>query len=110
MNKRALTSMIVFFSFIILPVSGIPLHFARSSSAPGQLEHFLMSLHNSSALIFLVASAFHISFNWKAIKSYIRKESAEFFRFRKEMVIALLVVVIIVGIISLHAFIVPEMK
>jgi len=104
MNKRALTLMLMLFSFLLLPISGIPLHLARSHSAPSLLEHFLMSVHNISALLFLIAAIFHLSFNWKALTSYCIKKSNEFITFKKEMIVALLVIIIIVSLFSSHAF------
>jgi hypothetical protein len=104
LNKRALTSMFMFFSFILLPLSGIPLHFSRTSDGVGVLEHFLMSVHNMSALIFLIAVVIHLSLNWNALIKYIVTKTNEYFRFRKEMVIALVTVALIIGLFSSHAF------
>ncbi len=103
MNKRALTSMFMFFAFILLPLSGVPLHYARTDAEPGVVEHFLMSMHNISALIFLVAVFIHLVFNWNALTKYIVTKTVEYFQFRKEMIIALFTVVAIVGLFSSHA-------
>ena len=103
MNRRALTSMFLFFSFILLPVSGVPLHFIRAEGYPGVTEHFLMSVHNMSALLFFVAALTHVALNWSALLRHIATRTSEFFRFRKEMLIALLVVIVVVGIFSSHA-------
>ena len=89
MNKRALTSMFMFFSFILLPLSGIPLHFSRTGDGVGVLEHFLMSVHNISALIFIIAVVIHLSLNWDALIKYIATKTSEYFRFRKELIFAL---------------------
>jgi hypothetical protein len=102
MNKRALTSMFMFFSFILLPLSGIPLHYSRTASEPSVLEEFLMSVHNISALIFLIAVLIHLSLNWSALIKYIAAKTTEYFQFKKEMIIALITVVLIVGIFSSH--------
>jgi len=103
MNRRALTSLFMFFSFILLPLSGIPLHYSRTESVPSVLEHFLMSVHNISALIFLIAVLIHLSLNWSALIRYIAAKTTEYFQFRKEMIIALITVVLIVGLFSSHA-------
>ena len=102
-NKRAFTSMFLFFSFILLPLSGIPLHYTRTESGPGILEHFLMSVHNISALIFLIAVFVHLSLNWKTLIKYIAAKTTEYFQFKKEMIIALIIVVFVVGLFSSHA-------
>lgn len=106
-NKRALTSMFMFFTFVCLPLSGIPLHFSRTEAEPGVLEHFLMSVHNMSALIFLIAAFIHLSLNWNALTKYIAAKTGEYFHFKKEMIIALLAVIVIVGLFSSHALHVP---
>jgi cytochrome b561 len=116
-NKRALSAMLMFISFILLPLSGIPLHYSRTdisegmleyflsraSTGEGMLEHFLMSVHNMSALIFLIAVLIHLSLNWKSLMKYIATKTDEYFQFRKEMIIALFTVVLIVGLFSSHA-------
>jgi len=104
MSRRALTSMFLFFSFILLPLSGVPLHFARTEADPSVTEHFLMSVHNMSALLFFIAAIVHLTFNWKALTKHLATKTAEYFRFRQEMIIALVVVIVIVGLFSSHAF------
>ncbi len=102
MNRRALTSMFMFFSFICLPLSGIPLHYVRGGDF-STLEHWLMSVHNMAATIFIVATITHLVLNWKALSRYMVEKTVEFFTFKREMIIAVLVVVVIVGIFSSHA-------
>jgi hypothetical protein len=116
-NKRAFSAMLMFFSFICLPLSGIPLHYSRvnisegmldyflsrASTGEGMFEHFLMSVHNMSALIFLIAVIIHLSLNWKSLMKYFATKTEEYFQFRKEMIIAFLTVVFIVGLFSSHA-------
>jgi len=104
MNTRALTSMFMFFSFVLLPISGIPLHFTRTSDGVEVLEQFLMSVHNVSALIFIISVVIHLSLNLSAFIKYITTKTSEYFQFRKEMFIALITVLIIVGLISSHVF------
>ncbi len=103
LNRRALTSLFMLFSFLLLPLSGIPLHFSRTEAEPGVLEHFLMSVHNISALIFLIATVIHLTFNWNAITKYIVTKTSEYFRFRKELILALAIIIAIVGLFSSHA-------
>jgi hypothetical protein len=115
-NKRALSAMLMFLSFILLPLSGIPLHYSRTnisegmldyvlsraSTGEGMLEHFLMSVHNMSALIFIIGVLIHLSLNWKSLIKYIVAKTEEYCQFRKEMIIALFTVVLIVGLFSSH--------
>jgi hypothetical protein len=106
MNKRALTSMFMFFSFILLPLSGILLHLSRASGEVGVFEHFWMSVHNMSAFIFLITVVIHLSLNWNAMMKYIAAKTSQYFQFRKEMIIALVTVIFVVGLFSSHAFLV----
>ncbi len=103
MNKRALTSMFMFFSFIILPLSGVSLHFSKTSTGEGVIEHLLMSIHNMSALIFLIAVVLHLILNWNALIKYVATKTSEYFHFKKEMIVALGTVLVIVGLFSSHA-------
>jgi hypothetical protein len=117
-NKRALSAMMMFLSFILLPLSGIPLHYTRTNISEGLLdyflsrgstgegffEHFLMSVHNMSALIFVIAALIHIGLNWKSLMKYIATKTEEYFQFRKEMIIALFTIILMVGLFSSHAF------
>jgi hypothetical protein len=102
LNKRALTSTFMLFAFLCLPVSGILLHSCRSATF-STYEHFLMSIHNVSALVFLVATLMHLTLNWSALKKYMISRSSEVYRFKKEMLIAFFTVLIIVGLFSSHA-------
>ncbi len=103
MSRRALTSTAMLISFLLLPLSGIPLHFSRTEADPGVLEHFLMSFHNASAFVFVIATAVHLSLNWSALKRYVVEKTTEYFRFRRELIIAFVVVVGIVFLFSSHA-------
>jgi hypothetical protein len=76
---------------------------SKARTGEGMFEHFLMSVHNMSALIFLIAVLIHISLNWKSLMKYIATKTEEYFQFRKEMIIALFAVVLIVGLFSSHA-------
>ena len=104
MNKRALTSLFLFISFLLLPLSGIPLHYSRTSTGVGALEHFLMSVHNMSALIFLIAVVIHLGLNWNVLIKYAVTKSNQYFQFKKEIIIALVTVALIVGLFSSHVF------
>jgi hypothetical protein len=65
-----------------------------------------MTVHNVSALIFLIAAVIHVSLNWNALTKYIAAKTSEYFQFRKETIVALITVALIVGVISSHTFLV----
>lgn len=106
-NRRALTSLAMLFSFVWLPPSGIALHLTESTSFY-PIRHALMALHNISALLFLIATAFHLGLNWKAMSQHLVSKVAEYRTVRKEAVIAGLVVSTIIVLFALHAFHVPR--
>ena len=102
LNKRALASMFMFFSFICLPLSGIWLHYAQTGNLTTTV-HFLMSVHNMAAFIFCIATMLHLKYNWNALKKHIISKSIEYFHLKKEMIIAMVTVIAIVGLFSMHA-------
>ena len=102
-NRRALTSVAMLFSFVWLPPSGIALHLTESASFQ-PVRHALMALHNISALLFLVAAAFHLGLNRKAMAQYLVSKAAEYRTVRKEAVIVALVVTMIIVFFASHAF------
>jgi hypothetical protein len=106
-NRRALTSVAMLFSFSWLPPSGIALHFTGSGSFQ-PVRHTLMAVHNMSALLFLIAAAFHLGLNRKAMAQYLVSKAAEYRTVRKETVIAALVVTTIIVLFASHAFHVPR--
>ncbi|MDR1645530.1 MAG: DUF4405 domain-containing protein [Tannerellaceae bacterium] len=69
-NKRAVTSVILFITFIFMPVSG------KMIQVSGR-DIFWVTLHGLSGEIFIIAGIFHIVFNWKTFKQYIIKKRQE---------------------------------
>ena len=106
-NRRALTSLSILFSFLWLPPSGIALHLTESASFQ-PVRHALMALRNISALLFLVAAAFHLGLNWKAMSQHLVSKAAEVRAVRKEAAIAAIAVTAIILLFTSHAFHVPR--
>ncbi|MDR0732510.1 MAG: DUF4405 domain-containing protein [Dysgonamonadaceae bacterium] len=69
-NNRAVASIALFITFILLPVSGKMIQLGRGTcwGDAGLL------LHSLSAMVFMIAGVFHIVFNWKSLKQYIGKK------------------------------------
>jgi hypothetical protein len=100
-NKRAFVSIVMFISGLLLPVSGIMLHelqFEPLTTA----RHFWMSVHNMAAFLFTIFVVIHISYNWRCLIRYAKKIKG--IAVSKEAVMAILLVVMIVGLFSSHAF------
>lgn len=104
LNKRSLNVLVMLFSFLLLPVSGIIIHSTHGMGERETLRHLAMTVHNYSAIIFLIACVIHLNANRKAIAKYISEKTTAYFRFKREAVIALLIVLGVVGFFSIHVF------
>jgi hypothetical protein len=101
LNKRALTSLFMFFSFAWLVPSGIIMHFAAQSTVE-PLHHIVMSMHNTASLIFLVSVVVHLTLNWKPMSHYMISKINEYLPFKTELMIAALVVTVLILLVGLH--------
>jgi cytochrome b subunit of formate dehydrogenase len=104
LNKRSLNVLIMFFSFLLLPFSGVVIHSTHEVSEGEPLRHFAMSVHNLSAIIFLCSCMLHLFANRKALAKYLSEKTTEYSGFKREAVLALLFVLVLVGLFSSHAF------
>jgi hypothetical protein len=102
-NKRALLSFLLLIALGFLISSGIPLHFAAFSHN-GTNYHALMTIHNTSALIFFISALIHICLNMKSIKSYLIQKVGVSLKARRELFIAAGVVLGIVVFTTSHVF------
>lgn len=100
-NKRAFVSISMFSSGIILPISGIVNHNLQFEALTSQ-RHFWMSVHNMSATLFCIFAVLHVFYNWKALMNHIRKLKG--ISISKEAMYAILLVFVIVGFFTSHAF------
>jgi hypothetical protein len=100
-NGRAVASLFMLFSFISLVPSGIALHIAADGGFK-TAEHITMTIHNASALIFLISAVIHIVFNWKITLSYMKAKTTGYRKFSKETIIAILGVIVLLSIALLH--------
>jgi len=104
LNKRYLNVLLMLFSFILLPPSGIIIHSTHGMGERELLRHLAMTVHNYSAVIFLITCVIHLAVNRKILLKYITDKSNEYFSFKREVMIALLIVFGIVGFFSMHVF------
>ncbi len=103
MNPRALSTLLMLISFLLLPPSGIALHLADPSSQAGA-RFIFMAIHNVAAVIFLVAGAFHVVYNRRPLRAYMAAKTATALALRKELVVSLAVVSILTALSLLHVF------
>lgn len=100
-NGRAITSLFLFFSFILLIPSGILLHVF----SPDQFEsyrHVFMTVHNSCAIIFVVSGAVHLVRYRTAVRSYMFAKSAEYRAFSRELILVALIFAALLTLALLH--------
>jgi hypothetical protein len=105
MRGRAIASLFMLFSFLLLIPSGILLHvFSR-----GQFDtrlHILMTVHNVCSIIFVVSASAHLVLNQKSIGSYIRLKTAEYRAFSKELILVAVIFAALLGLGLLHIHII----
>jgi uncharacterized iron-regulated membrane protein len=100
-NKRAFISTALFVSGLSLPISGFMNHYFQFDMLTLE-RHFWMSAHDVAGILFVLFSFLHISYNWKALMNYAKKAQEMFIS--KETLTAIAFVLVIVGLVSSHAF------
>jgi putative Ca2+/H+ antiporter (TMEM165/GDT1 family) len=71
MKKRALVSIILFFDVILLAITGLVAVF---DDLIGERAEFVVKLiHFIAGLLFMFFAIYHIIYNWKVLKSYLKK-------------------------------------
>ncbi len=100
---RAFLGVYMGISAIVMTISGIILYI----SPPGRIAHWSywamigltktewQNIHTIFTFIFVIASEWHIYYNWKPLMNYLRRKSKEASKIRKEMLYATLATVII---------------
>jgi hypothetical protein len=104
LNRRQLNVMMMFFSFILLPFSGMIIHNTHGMSEREPLRHFAMSVHNLAAAIFLITCIIHLFANRKALIKYIANKTSEYTGVKREALVAFLFVIGLVGFFAMHTF------
>lgn len=102
-NLRAFAVLMITFSGLGLPVTGIVNHFY--GFAPLSLErHAWMSAHNVLALLFTIFAVWHVVLNRRALWNYLKGLAARMPRANREAVVAVAVVAVALLIFVGHAF------
>jgi len=103
---RAFVTLYVTLCFLLLAASGIVLYVAP----PGRVANWSrwtlgtldrsgwQALHTVFALLFVLAGAFHLWFNWRAFWFYVRTRLAEGVRLRREMALAAAALLTVAGL------------
>jgi hypothetical protein len=105
-SVRALAAMALFCAGVWLVPSGIALHYASHEGATSW-SHLFMTMHNTASLIFLIAAVVHVILNWKVLTHYVNAKVGEYMRFKRELLIAVLGVSVLVLLVSFHSLHIP---
>jgi len=105
-SARTLASMALFCAGVWLVPSGIALHVASHDGAT-IWSHLFMTMHNTAALLFLIAAVVHVIMNWKVLTHYVNAKVGEYMRFKRELLIAVLGVSGFVLLLASHALHIP---
>ena len=66
-NKRVVVSLILLFTLIMMPVSAAIVHSTHETA----ISHTWLHLHVLFAAMFMIASGYHVAYNWRALKHYL---------------------------------------
>ena len=100
-DKRALTSLFMFFSLVWLVPTGITMHFAAQSSV-ALFQHIVMSMHNTASVVFVTSVVVHLTLNWKSMSRYMASKLNEYLPFRTELIIAAIAVTVLILLVGSH--------
>jgi len=102
-KHRAFVAMVMVFSGLALPVTGIVNHFY--GFAPLSVErHGWMAAHNALGLLFVVFSIWHVVLNRKALWSHVKNTAAHIPVVSREAMLAGSVIAVMLVLFVGHAF------
>ena len=105
-NKRAFTASMAALTVATLPLSGWFCHhyqFAPMTEA----RHAWMAVHVTTAILFVLAAAWHITLNRKAIVAYLRGVGGQTHGVSREARLAAAIFACVVFVAAGHAFLTP---
>ena len=98
---RGLTSFVVTLAFLVLATTGVILYVSPQGRVANWTDWTVLGLdkeqwaavHTTSALLFVIASAFHIYFNWDVLVSYVVRKRR--LHLKRELAVAAAVVTVV---------------
>lgn len=102
-NWKAFISLYISFSFIIMIVSGVILYLAPAGRIAKWTHIYILGLEKDAwqaihiifTFLFIIASGFHIWYNWKPFVSYLRNKMQQKFSLRKELIASFLITMLL---------------
>ncbi len=98
---RAFSALVMGLTGLLLPLSGWMNHSLQFETLT-TARHFWMAVHNSAALLFVLSAVLHLSYNARALLHYVRRAKERLLS--REALTAVLLVLLLSGLFSLHAF------
>jgi len=102
-NARAFTALMIAFSGLGLPVTGVANHFYGSEPL-SFARHAWMSAHNALGLLFAVFAIWHVVLNRRALWNHLRSAAARVSPLSREALLAATVVAAVLLLFVGHAF------
>ena len=104
-NKKGLTTFLLFLSSLIISFSGIALYISPKKHAPIWAKGLLWGLdkdqwkeiHTVVSLLFIIVAIIHLYLNWRVFRNYIKSRIKEGINLRRELAIACLIIAVFVG-------------
>lgn len=103
LNPRSFVALMICFSGLGLPVTGIANHF-YGLAPPSVAHHAWMSAHYALGLLFAVFAIWHVVLNRRALRNHVRRAAARVPALSREAVLAGAVVTITLLLFVGHAF------
>lgn len=102
-NKRGLTSFFTLFGFLIMSVTGLMLYIVPQGRIAYWVNWEMLGLtktewgniHIISSILFVVAGAFHIYFNWRILINYFRDKITRGLKLKRELAVTAIVSLIL---------------
>jgi hypothetical protein len=104
-NRRAFVSSLTAIAFAAMTVSGVVIFAVPSGRVARAIEWSFLGLarddwiavHIGFAVLFVVAGAVHLAFNWRAMRHHVAARLAEHVRVRPEPILALLLAALVLA-------------
>jgi hypothetical protein len=102
-DRRAFVATLMAISAMGLPVTGILLH-VNDTAEMTPSKHAWMAAHNALAVVFVIFGIWHIILNRKVLVRHLFAIAKTEFRFRREMIYAVILMAILMLISVGHTF------
>lgn len=102
-NSRAFTALLMTFSFVGLPITGLANHYLGFEPM-GVPRHAWMTAHNVLAIIFTASAVWHLVLNRQAWMRHVRGLADKMPTISREAICAACAVLVVTGVMVSHAF------